>query len=93
MKYLIHYTDNAKDIDYREAVEYNGPVEDLLKELCEKHEARYQRTMKGLSEKAPELFTYTGRKAYRFEVFGNMAQIYVIEDNINVMNITAQPVE
>ena len=92
MKYTVHYGDNAKDIDYRESIDYDGPVEDLLKKLCEEHETRFQRMMKGLSERDPERFTYSGRQAYRFEVSGNEARMYTIEDDINVLIITVESV-
>ena len=91
MKYHVRYSDNAGDIDYEQTLEYDGPVEGLLKKLCEEHEARLQQTMKNLSERAPERFKYSGRKAYRFEVSGNEARIYTIEDDINVLIINAEP--
>ena len=93
MKYLVHYSDEAGDIDYTQTMEYNGSLESLLKNLCEKNEEQYQRIMKALSERAPDEIKYTEKRAYHYEIYGNEARIYTIWENILVLIITAMPVE
>ena len=50
MHYLVHYRDSTGDIDYDKTVEYDGPIESLLADICEMEEESYQRIMKDVSK-------------------------------------------
>ena len=90
MKYRIHYSDSAGDIDYTKTIDYDGPVEALLKDQCEENEDRFHRLQQGLKEKIPGYNPLNG-PVYRYEINRNEARIYTVLDNIMVLIITVTP--
>ncbi len=72
MKYKIRYCDGQRQVMMKEIVEFDGPAEDLLREICEKAVLRYWRMTQRLSKEIPDV----RQRLCTYRVMGREAVLY-----------------